>query len=100
MHKEYVVCLFLTVKYVKILKIHTVLTIYPTLDSYFGRMFDGFSSLQIQAILNRNVCTSTFSPHAIFEALLEAAVLALIAMVLVHRTVFTTPALVRQVPAH
>jgi hypothetical protein len=44
--------------------------------------------------------TRTFSPHAIFEALLEAAVLALIAMVLIHRAVFTPPALVGQVPAH
>jgi hypothetical protein len=44
--------------------------------------------------------TRTFSPHAIFKALLEATVLALVPVVLIHRTVFTTPALVGQVPAH
>jgi hypothetical protein len=65
-------------------------------------VFDAFSRLQVQAILNRNdhKFTRTFSPHAIFEALLEPAVLALVPVVLVYRTVFTAPALVRQVPAH
>jgi len=42
----------------------------------------------------------TFSPHAILEALFEAAVLALVAVVLVNRTVLSAAALVRQVPSH
>lgn len=40
----------------------------------------------------------TFPPHADFEAFLEATVLALVAVVLVHRTVPVGPAGVGQVP--
>lgn len=39
----------------------------------------------------------TFSPHAHLEALLQPAVLALVAMVLVHRAVAVAPARVAQV---
>ena len=42
----------------------------------------------------------TFSPHAHLETLFEAAVLALIAVVLVDRAVAGAPALVCQVPPH
>ena len=42
----------------------------------------------------------TFSPHPHLETLFEAAVLALIAVVLVDRAVAGAPALVRQVPPH
>lgn len=42
----------------------------------------------------------TFSPHAHLEALLQTAVLALVAMVLVHRAVAVTPARVAQIPPH
>ncbi len=43
---------------------------------------------------------STFSPHAILEALFEPTVLTLVPVVLVNGTVFTTPALVGQIPPH
>jgi hypothetical protein len=39
----------------------------------------------------------TFTPHAIFEALFEAAMLALVPVVLVNGTVFASTALVGQV---
>lgn len=42
----------------------------------------------------------TFSPHAHLEALLQPAVLALVAMVLVHRAVAVAPARVAQVPTY
>ena len=42
----------------------------------------------------------TFSPHAGLETLLEAAVLALVAMMLVDRTVAVAAARVRQVASH
>lgn len=42
----------------------------------------------------------TLSPHADFEAFLEAAVLALIAVVLIHGAVSVPPAAVGQVAAH
>ena len=41
----------------------------------------------------------TFPPHARLETLLEAAVLALVPMVLVYRAVATAPACVGQVPS-
>ena len=42
----------------------------------------------------------TFPPHPVLDTLLEAAVLALVAVMLVDGTVPRTPARVRQVPPH
>ena len=42
----------------------------------------------------------TFSPHSHLETFLEAAVLALVAVVLVDGAVAGAPALVRQIPPH
>ena len=48
----------------------------------------------------KNIFRLTFSPHPHFEAFLESTMLTLISMMLVHRTVFVTSALVRQVSSH
>ena len=50
--------------------------------------------------MKKNICRLTFSPHPHFEAFLESTMLTLISMMLVHRTVFVTSALVRQVSSH
>ena len=55
-------------------------------------------------LLGHSKCVSppffTFSPHSHLETFFEAAVLALIAVVLVDRAVAGAPTLVRQVPPH
>ena len=51
-------------------------------------------------ILNEFLSSFTFSPHAHLETLFEAAVLALVAVVLVNGAVAGASALIRQVPAH